>query len=277
MKFKLCISTDKGTVREVNQDAATIKVANTDKYGRIAMAVLCDGMGGLSCGEVASAAAIGRFEKWFGQEFPRILTKSNVTERLDVENTADKTDSDIIDEVKREWMILASEINNELIRYGEERKIILGTTMVAFMCLGKEYLIMNIGDSRLYMINAKGPKLLTHDQSVVQDMVDKGMMTQKDAEKSPQKSVLLQCLGASGNVVPDFSGGKIKENCSVILCSDGFWHGLKDADFKKVACPKACTSEEVMKEGLDNLVDYLKANGETDNISAVFINIDPNE
>ncbi len=48
MEFRVCISTDKGTVKEVNQDSTMVKVANTEKTGRIVMGALCDGMGGLS-------------------------------------------------------------------------------------------------------------------------------------------------------------------------------------------------------------------------------------
>ena len=48
MNYKICISTDKGIVKQVNQDATMVKVASTSAYGRIAMGVLCDGMGGLS-------------------------------------------------------------------------------------------------------------------------------------------------------------------------------------------------------------------------------------
>ncbi|WP_026652663.1 PP2C family protein-serine/threonine phosphatase [Butyrivibrio proteoclasticus] len=276
MKYKLCISTDKGIVKKVNQDAAMVKVANTERYGRIAMAVLCDGMGGLSCGEVASASAVGRFEKWFTSELPVILSKKNVTEKLD-EVKISGSGVEVIEDIKREWAILASEINAHLIKYGTDNGIVLGTTTVAFICIDRDYLIMNVGDSRLYSFDKKGDKLLTHDQSVVQDMIDKGMMTQKEAEKSPQKSVLLQCIGASESVTPQFVDGKIKDLSSVLLCSDGFWRKLSMSEIKAVAMPKACTSETKMKEGLDGLVEKLKLRGEADNISAVLINIDPNE
>ncbi len=65
MEYKVSFSTDKGTVKEVNQDSVMVKVANTKDHGRILLGVLCDGMGGLSYGEVASAKAVSMFEKWF--------------------------------------------------------------------------------------------------------------------------------------------------------------------------------------------------------------------
>ena len=58
MEVKACIFTDAGSVRRINQDSAMIKVANTKKYGRISFAAVCDGMGGLSKGEVASCKMI---------------------------------------------------------------------------------------------------------------------------------------------------------------------------------------------------------------------------
>ena len=82
MNYKVCISTDKGIVKQVNQDATMVKVASTSSYGRIVMGVLCDGMGGLSHGEVASATAIEGFAHWFVTDLPRALTRENSTERL---------------------------------------------------------------------------------------------------------------------------------------------------------------------------------------------------
>ena len=210
----MCISTDKGTVKEVNQDSTMVKVANSDKYGRIALGVLCDGMGGLTQGEVASSMFVRRMQDWFAFELPMVLSRTNATQKLDGNDEVE----DIVADICREWQTLAIDMNRKIFDFG--------TTAVAFLVIGNEFAIMNIGDSRAYKISGEEIALLTHDQSVVQDMIDKGMMTPKEAEVSPQRSVLLQCVGASMNVLPQFVRGEIKEDSSIVICSDGFWRKL---------------------------------------------------
>ena len=68
MKVKACIYTDVGQTRNINQDSALVKVANTRNHGRISFVAVCDGMGGLSRGEVASCKAIRTLESWFHEE-----------------------------------------------------------------------------------------------------------------------------------------------------------------------------------------------------------------
>ena len=77
MRVKACICTDIGNTRDINQDSALIKVANTKNHGRISLIAVCDGMGGLSKGEVASCKAIRTLESWFHEELSicRILRK----------------------------------------------------------------------------------------------------------------------------------------------------------------------------------------------------------
>lgn len=268
MKLRLCISTDKGNVKEVNQDSAMYKVANTADFGKVFMGVLCDGMGGLSSGEVASAMAVQAFENWFIGSLPSVLTRANVTERLDVEDTF----VDVMEDVQRELDILTQRINADIITFGQNNSLTLGTTVVCFLAIGNEYIIINVGDSRVYQINEDQVVLLTHDQSVVQSLVDRGVMTWEQAENSPQKSVLLQCLGANGSVNPQILRGKLDRDSSFVLCSDGFWRKLSIKELYDAGRPKNCVDEIVMKRNLDGLVNLDKSRGETDNITAVLMN-----
>ena len=266
----MCISTDKGTVKEVNQDSTMVKVANSDKYGRIALGVLCDGMGGLTHGEVASSMFVRRMQDWFAFELPMVLSRTNATQKLD----GNDEDEDIVADICREWQTLAIDMNRKIFDYGMVNRAPLGTTAVAFLVIGNEFAIMNIGDSRAYKISGEEIALLTHDQSVVQDMIDKGLMTEDEAEKSPQKSILLQCVGASDRVDPQFVRGKVYPGTSIIMCSDGFWRKLSVEEIVNKIVTSRALSEEEMKKELDNMVDLLKQRGETDNISAIHIAIE---
>ncbi len=268
MEYKVSFSTDKGTVKEVNQDSVMVKVANTKDHGRILLGVLCDGMGGLSYGEVASAKAVSMFEKWFASSLPRVLSPSNVTERLDGQSFGKP---DLIQEIRREWLFLAKDINEELINFGAQNSMRLGSTVVSLLVLDNEFIIMNVGDSRVYSFEEGDGRQLTHDQSVVQSLIDKGVMTRAEAENSDQKSVLLQCLGASGSVSPQIVTGKIEDPTSFLLCCDGFWRKLSEDELKEQMKPSICTDEGAMKAKLDAFIEKVKARGETDNITAVLI------
>lgn len=268
MEYKVCICTDKGTVKEVNQDSAMVKVANTSEHGRVAVGVLCDGMGGLSCGEVASSKAVEAFENWFVSGLPQALSPVNVTEKLD---DSDSRGVDIMEEVKRQWLLLAQDINEELLDYGSMNGLTLGSTVVSFLVMENEFLIMNIGDSRAYQFTETRCDQLTHDQSVVQNMLDRGLITPQEAENSPQKSVLLQCLGASGNVYPQIVTGRIDEPTTILLCCDGLWRKLRANEAFGQLRPSACTDEATMKSRLLGFIDTVKSRGETDNITGVLI------
>ena len=90
MDIRSCIYTDIGTTQSVNQDSSMVKVAMANACKKLALAVLCDGMGGLSSGEVASSAVIRRMEKWFYEELPDLLNEKNQTMQLD--ETEEKRD-----------------------------------------------------------------------------------------------------------------------------------------------------------------------------------------
>ena len=268
MEYKVCICTDKGTVKEVNQDSAMVKVANTKDHGRVAIGVLCDGMGGLSSGEIASSKAVAAFEQWFVSGLPQALSPMNVTAKLD---DCDSRGQDIMQEVKRQWLLLAQDINEELLDYGAQNGLTLGSTVVSFLAIENEFIIMNIGDSRVYQFTNNRGDQLTHDQSVVQNMLDRGLITPEEALNSPQKSVLLQCLGASGNVYPQVVMGRIDEPTTILLCCDGLWRKTKANEFFEEFKPCMCPNEGVMKAKLGGLVETVKSRGETDNITGVLI------
>ena len=266
MEYKVCVGTDRGPVKAVNQDAVMVKVAGTTQYGKVLLAVLCDGMGGLSQGEVASSDLVAAFAEWFRKDLPTALSGQNMTERLD-----GVSEADVMAEVEYQWTELVNDANKRLGAYGRNHGGKLGTTVVAVLFVGEEYIAINVGDSRIYTVKDKERTQITHDQSVVQNMIDKGLMTPEEAEESPQRSVLLQCVGASEVVTPQFVCGKIETGTSVVLCSDGFWRKLSEEEFTEGFDVSSESTEEDMQKNLDKMVELVKEKGEKDNISAVQI------
>lgn len=259
MTYTIDAYSDIGIRKKVNQDALIIKQARTSSIGRVCFACLCDGMGGLSQGEIASASFVNRMGQWFHNEFPKLITSTDVTEDLSNQSFSGV---DYWRQIEAQWGLIARQMNQGLGQYGAENGIRLGTTVVAIILIENEYLIMSVGDSRAYMFDKKNLVQLTHDQSFVQQQMDLGRMTKEEAAVNSQKSVLLQCIGASEQVFPDFFRGKFDKKSNFLLCSDGLWRLLNENEIISIA---------PQKDGVRKLTEIVKNRGETDNISGLVI------
>lgn len=257
------VQTDIGTTKTINQDSCLLKVARMYDGRRVSLAVICDGMGGLSCGEMASSVFVRRMEKWFYEELPAILSQKAVTTQLDKNLDDDR----IWANIQYSWSNIASLMNNEIADYGRNRGIMLGTTNVTQLIIDDKYIAMWIGDSRLYEISEEGIHLLSHDHSLVQQQIDRGQLSIQDARTSNHKSVLLQCIGASEQVRPDFVTGYVRENVSYILCSDGLWREMDINELREM-----CINGNNLDDNANKMIGLVKQRGETDNITVILIN-----
>ncbi len=250
MRFITANYTDTGNVKKTNQDSMLIEQADTN-YGRVLLTAVCDGVGGLAKGEAASACLVKRLSAWFYEELPYLLRDGLKQEKL-IES----------------WQELLCETNEKIAAYGEKNGIRLGTTCCAILAAGSAYYIMNIGDSRAYLLSDNIYQL-TKDQTYCQREIDLGRMTPEEAAVSTQRSVLLQCVGASDVVEPDFFTGRLKENQCFLLCSDGFSNLVSCREIYKILSPEAFVNSSVMKMNLINIAELVKARHERDNISAL--------
>ncbi len=252
MNFVGTAVTDIGIVKKTNQDSVCIKTANTEKLGQIAMVVLCDGMGGLEKGELASAVAIRAFLDWFDNELPKLLTRLNW-----------RTFS-------TEWEKLIKEQNYRISQYGKTVDVTLGTTVTAMLVIGGKYLIAHVGDSRVYQLTDKIIQL-TEDQTFIAREIKKGTMTAEQAAKDPRRNMLLQCVGASRNVEPQMLTGVIKEDTVFMFCSDGFRHVLSDEEMYESFNPTNATNAITMEQNSRYLIDVVKSRKERDNITVALL------
>ncbi|MCR5772999.1 MAG: serine/threonine-protein phosphatase [Butyrivibrio sp.] len=268
MFFTAGLTTDKGTVKEINQDSMMLKVAKSKEFGRIAFGLVCDGCGGLSYGEIASASYVRRMEDWFYNELPGLLSNEDDTRKLDESNFGRH---DPIELIKGNWTYISTEMNEKLYEYGAQKHASVGTTVCMLIILGNEYLAMNIGDSRIYRFSNRKVSCITHDHSYIQKQLDEGRMTAKQALVSPMKSVLLQCVGAAFKVDPYYSRGVIDKDETFLLCCDGFWRMTSQNDFARIMNVSDKDSEDAIEESLREQVEKLKRDGESDNISAILV------
>lgn len=255
MNFKIVAHTDVGIKKSTNQDSILMKIAQTD-YGNVSFSVVCDGMGGLAKGELASATLIRMFSKWFDEEFPDLLYQGLSMEVL-----------------QKSWSDLIYQANQKIISYGQELHVSMGTTMVVLLIVGQVYYIGNVGDSRIYCIKNELTQI-TKDQTVVQREMDLGNITSEEARRDPRRNVLLQCVGASQVIEPDFHTGIVEPGMMFLLCSDGFRHVIATEELYQYLMPYRLLNEQAMKESLVYLTELNKYRQETDNISAALVRVD---
>ena len=255
MNFNVSYHTDIGITKDTNQDALVAKVVETKK-GKVAFGVVCDGMGGLSKGELASKEVIVAMLNWFDKDFIPYYEDGRHSEELLI----------------NQWNLIVQEQNLRLGEYGKQKNIMLGTTLSAILFYDNYYYIMHIGDSRIYEMTDK-LRQLTNDQTFVAREIAAGRMTPEQAKVDSRRSVLLQCVGASPVVSPEFVKGVITPGASYMLCSDGFRHQISEEEIIKRLGPANATDEEKIKYGCIYLTELVKSRGETDNISVLVMNV----
>lgn len=255
MNFISHIYTDIGIKKEVNQDSALIMEAKTD-YDNVLFAVLCDGMGGLASGELASATVIRAFSEWFQNDFPSMLYGGFDSKKLE-----------------RKWQELLFSQNVKIMEYARAQGFNMGTTVVSMLITGGTYYIMNVGDSRAYVNRESGLEQITIDQTFVNREIKRGNMTPEQAKTDPRRNVLLQCVGASQFIEPDFFMGNAVRDDVFILCSDGFRHEVSAEEIREAFKPDKLSSETDMERVHRDVVELNKDRLENDNITVLGVKI----
>lgn len=230
--------TNIGLVRATNQDSFRI-----GKFpGGGVWAVVCDGMGGASGGDVASKMAVDliaeRIEKNYHNQMKQISVSNLLESAINFANIK-------IYDLAREDATLTG----------------MGTTVVAAILREDEVFISHAGDSRAYIIG-ESVKQVTKDHSLVQEMLDRGEITEEEAKNHPVKSYITRALGVSDRINVDFTAESFEKDDVLLLCTDGFSNAVDETDFKKLI-------EKTDIETVEKLIDEANANGGRDNITVV--------
>ena len=189
--------TDVGCVRAQNQDY--FNIVTSDDW---LLAVVCDGMGGAKAGNVASRLACEVFSEEVKRSFRTDMTAN---------------------EAERMLRSAASLANVSVFEHSQlsEAYSGMGTTMVAALIYPKATLILNIGDSRAYHVNADGVSCVTVDHSVVQLMVLRRELTPEQAKTHPSKNLITRAVGTSAQVLADVFRVDTQKEDFLLLCTDG--------------------------------------------------------
>ncbi|MBO0961672.1 serine/threonine-protein phosphatase [Neobacillus sp. MM2021_6] len=258
MSFQMAYHTDAGIKKKTNQDALLLKTAQTRK-GRVGLFIVCDGMGGLTQGELASATVIRGMSDWFDTELPKILLSDN---------------NQLETEIIQQLAYRVNALNRRILDYGEAANLKLGTTITALLIVQTNYFLLHIGDSRAYRIH-KNLFPLTKDQTLVARELERGNITEEQAKVDPRRNVLLQCVGATPELELAITQGEVKEGDLFMLCTDGFYHEISEEEMFASLKPDSFSNETQMKETVVGLVELVKNRKETDNITVLLTKVTP--
>lgn len=252
MEYLIVCCTDTGSSKKINQDSMLVKQA-VCRGERIVLTVMCDGMGGLKKGEVASASLAKAFSGWFERDLPSIIASPFLGE-----------------DILLSWDSLIKSTNKKISKYGRENGIKLGTTLTAMLFIGNSYYVAHVGDSRIYELTSR-IRQLTKDQTLFQRELDRGILTKNQAEEDLKRSILLQCVGAADKLEPAYMRGTISRDAVYMLCCDGFYHAVTEQEIYRELNPSELKSESVMEKHCRKLIAWDMKRGEQDNISVIVV------
>jgi len=243
-----------GMVRAHNEDAIFAD-------GEAGLAVLADGMGGYSAGEVASGIAVNVISRGMvdelksGRELYKVDMQSGLTHAA---------------LLLQQGIALANKGIYEAAQARPECAG-MGTTLVTTVFFENRVSIGHIGDSRCYRLRGEKFEQLTRDHSLLQEQIDSGVLTQEQARFSLNKNLVTRALGIEAIVPTDIAEYRIEANDIYLLCSDG----LTDMVDPEVIHTIIDEKRSDLAVAAGDLVDLANQNGGRDNISVVLVRIPP--
>lgn len=245
------LHSDVGIAKKVNQDAACVKIKITP-YGEVALAVVCDGMGGLAHGEIASSVMVKAFVKWFESDFEKILKEKT------------------FDEILSSWASIIQATNEDIYNYAYNRNFKMGTTLSVILICQNTFYIAHVGDTRIYEIG-QNIELLTEDDTFINREIKAGRLSIEDTKNHPKSHVLTQCIGVKPSVAPLLIKRSYNPHKIYLLCSDGFRNKFSEKEILDRFSPSQLKDLGSIKLQQYLAIEDLKARLEKDNITVAVL------
>jgi serine/threonine protein phosphatase PrpC len=204
-------------------------------------------MGGYVGGEIASSTVISKLA-----ELAPVLNNPE----LDSESREDLLRSSI------------STMDEAIAEIGTQRPELvgMGTTLTSIALFNNFALLLHVGDSRAYRIRGKKIEQLSHDHTVVQELLDQGRLMPDEIAEHPQRSFLTQALMGKQNLTPILIAYPVEKGDTFVLCSDGLTAVVDDGKISQAA-------QGDVKDAVDSLIDLTYKNGAPDNVTIVIARI----
>ncbi len=231
-------NTDIGLYRDSNQDSfAAGSFVNGDSW-----AIVCDGMGGVSGGQVASSLCIEKASSVIKRGFRPDMSLKSAKNLL--ESAINTANAAVFEEAGKD-----TELHG------------MGTTIVAAVVIKCVVVIAYVGDSRAYIINDT-IKQLTKDHSLVQVMIDTGKLTAEEAKVHPDRNIITRAVGIMQNVDIDIEVVDFNEGDKILLCTDGLNGAVEDNVIFDIVNNNS-------DKAADKLIEAAIESGSRDNITVV--------
>lgn len=241
--MKFTAYSDIGKVRKENEDSFYIPSLEDE----IKLFLIADGIGGQNHGKLASMMTIDEIIKFF----------------IKNEKKYSKYTELIVDAIKYANSSILELANSKSEFSG------MGTTLVAALVTENRLLLTNAGDSRCYIIRKNIISQLTIDNSYVQYLLQKGVISTEEAQTHPQRNLITKAVGVEEDIDIEVEDIELYPNDVLLLCTDGLTAMLSDEEILHIILKKNGNIEQTAEE----LVRCAKENGGTDNITAILVEV----
>jgi serine/threonine protein phosphatase PrpC len=211
--------------------------------------VVSDGMGGALAGDVASRMAI--------EAVRDVLMGENA------DGGGCEPGSELVDCLKNATMQANRNIHYKSLE--DSRCSGMGATLTGAAVRDDKLDLVQVGDSRAYVMRGDQIRLATKDQSLVQQLVDVGQISEEEAETHMFRNVILQALGAQTELTPATARIQIRQGDMVLLCSDGLSGKLRNEEIRQIVAD----SQDDLAAACSALVAEANHRGGEDNITVV--------
>lgn len=247
------LRSDVGRKRRHNEDSSLVAP-------ELGLALVADGMGGYKAGEVASAIAVYRvleeMKPFLGEQHPEMIDQESGFTRASVavRNAIVQANEEIFDKAE-----------------GIPQCNGMGTTVVAAMFYAGRVTLAHVGDSRAYRMRNGELRAVTNDHSLVQEMVDRGLVSAEEAAENTPRNLVTRALGVERTVRVEITQDHFESGDLFLLCSDGLNDMVSD---KEIGLTLSKYSAN-LAEAAERLVALANERGGKDNVSVVLLRPQP--
>jgi serine/threonine protein phosphatase PrpC len=164
---------------------------------------------------------------------------------------------------------VVDDTNRSLLDMRREMGTDMGSTLVMAIMDGSKAYLAHVGDSRAYRINADGIEALTTDHSMVARLVASGVIKPEEVRSHPQRNIVYRTMGDKVALEIDVAEHTLQPGDRLLLCSDGLWEMVVEADLQKIVMEASSPQQACQK-----LVEVANAHGGVDNITVIIIEVE---
>ncbi|HEY0755690.1 MAG TPA: protein phosphatase 2C domain-containing protein [Ktedonobacteraceae bacterium] len=261
VQFLVASNSDAGNVRrsEPNEDSTLViqlQRVHESLSTPMGVFIVADGLGGHDNGQVASRMTVNAIAER--------MTRELLGTPLQAEKEG--TQAKQLDEDDLEGLLRSTieEANVALCQKNQRDKTDMGSTLTGYMIVGEHAFIVNVGDSRTYMVRGGQIYQLTTDHSLVGQLVAGGLIEPDDVYTHPQRSQIFRSLGDKPNVQVDVFKQQLLPGDILLSCSDGLWEMIRNPQIEGIL--NTATDPQI---ACARLIETANTNGGEDNVSAV--------